>query len=116
MRNAGADLRKPPSPAGEKPQRLRGAAAHPSTVHIDRLILEGVGLHPRDAPRLQRALASELSRLMTRTAAPQKWQGGTALAATPVLGLMWPGAASPEQGGQALALALHRGLRGEPVR
>ncbi len=116
MRRAGANLHAPHSPASEGPPRVRGPVAPASTVRIDRLVLEGVGLHLRDAPRLQEALASELSRLMSVTVAPLSRQGGMALAALPAPELIWPTAFGPERCGLALALALHRGLRGEPAR
>lgn len=72
-------------------------------LHIDRLLLEGIGLTPRDAARLQAVLGVELaSRLQAGSLLPEL-AGGIALPSLPVAPMTLPAAPDPSSLGRGLA-------------
>jgi len=78
-------------------------------LHIDRLVVEGLGLSGADAPRLRAALEAELS---ARLAADEsaRWSGRAVPALPPGEVALAPGAGA-ETIGRQVAAALHAGLR-----
>lgn len=83
--------------------------ASPVALHVERLVLEGLPLSGRDAPRLQAALEGELTRLLASAPLPAAWQAGGGVAAMPRLSWQMPLGADPERMGRELARALYRG-------
>jgi hypothetical protein len=77
-------------------------------VHIDRLVLTGTGLAPRQAAAVREALTTELTRLM-RTAPPTSWQQARRrrLAAPPL-----PAGGDPAAVGAHIARSVFHGATG----
>jgi hypothetical protein len=75
-------------------------------VHIDRLVLDGVGQH--DLPRLQAALERELTQALAAPAG----SGSSAAAEPAPIDL----ARGPESIGQAIARAAHARIAASPAR
>lgn len=99
----------------DSPQRLPPSATLPAApvapapaIHIERLVLDGLSLHQRNAPQLQAALESELARLLAGT--PPRRSVDETLASLPAVDLQWQPAAGPERLGRSIALALRRAL------
>jgi hypothetical protein len=81
------------------------------TVHIERLVLDGVPVAPADRPVLQAALEAELGRLL---AAGGPGLAGWSSSATPLLAaepLRLPADGAPGRLGEAIATAVHAAVR-----
>jgi hypothetical protein len=76
----------------------------PITLHIDRLVLDGLPLTAAQAARLQPALERELARLIAGSGDAGAWDPGAAAPATAVAAptVRWD-ATRPHQLGRALA-------------
>jgi hypothetical protein len=72
-------------------------------LHIDRLVLEGTALSPRDAARLQAALSAELQTLLQARELHSGLARGTALPTFPAAPLSLPSAPNPQAFGRQLA-------------
>jgi hypothetical protein len=85
----------------------------PISVHIERLVVDGLPLTAAQAARMQRALERELARLIARHGDVAAWAGG---AAQPTAGVASPAlpwdAARPYQLGRALAHRVFTSLNG----
>jgi hypothetical protein len=88
-------------------------------LHIERLVLDGVGVSGRDADAVRRAVASELSRLFAGTAAGAAAASAARTGAEPrsrwVRHVLAPPArlgspADPAGLGRGIADSLHRGI------
>ncbi|NML46846.1 hypothetical protein HHL11_24085 [Ramlibacter sp. G-1-2-2] len=85
-------------------------AERPVALHIERLVLEGLGFTPAQGALVQRAMERELTRLAAR---PGPWQAGAQrVAAAPALRLAGP--PQPARVGRELARSLFATLRGAP--
>lgn len=88
--------------------RPRPAPRGPVTLHIERLVLDGLGLTPAQASRVQAAMEAELTRLVGRPSS--SWQAGAMPAlAAPGLRLSHP--PRPAQLGRDIARSLYHSLR-----
>lgn len=88
--------------------RPTATAARSSSVHVDRLVLDGLKLHRHDAPGLQAALETELARLLAGATPTQRRD--VSLASLPAIDLSWQPGSSPDRLGRAIAAALRQAL------
>ena len=72
-------------------------------LHIDRLVLEGTALTPRDAARLQAALGLELEALLRARDLHPGLAQGTALPNLPAAPMVLPAAPDPQAFGRQVA-------------
>jgi hypothetical protein len=72
-------------------------------LHIDRLVLEGTSLTPRDGAPLQAALAAELTGLLQSRGLHPELAKGIALPSLPVSTMLVPPAAEASAFGRQLA-------------
>jgi hypothetical protein len=77
-------------------------------LHIDRLVLEGVGLDRRHAGALRAAVVAELTRVLGE---PADWTS-QAVRTLPAGPLRLRSPIAPTTAGRAIANALHTGLTG----
>jgi len=83
-----------------------------AALHIERLVLDGLGFTPAQGAVVQRAMAHELARLAARPG-EGRWQAGAQPAAVaPVLRLA--GTPQPARVGRDLARSLFATLRSTP--
>jgi hypothetical protein len=91
-------------------------ARRPITLHIERLVVDGLPLTPAQAARLQAALERELARLLVHDGDPSAWSAEAARAATHAV--TWD-ASRPQQLGRALArnvfASMHGSSPGDPA-
>jgi len=88
----------------------------PISVHIERLVLDGLPLTAAQAVRMQASLERELARLIAGGSDVSAWRGGQAArsaeaAAAPAV--PWD-ATRPRQLGRALAHSVFASLNGQP--
>jgi hypothetical protein len=81
------------------------------SVHIERLVLDGVAVAPGQQPRLQAALQAELSRLLAEGGLSPGLLAGGAVPAVSGESLQLTGGGDPEALGRQIARALHGGLK-----
>lgn len=84
-------------------------------LHIDRLVLDGLPITGADGPRLRRALARELSRLLASGGVAAGLSGGTALPRVAAPRLTTIGHEKPSALGRKIAHAIYAGI-GRPKR
>jgi hypothetical protein len=75
-------------------------------LHIDRLVLEGTTLSPRDAARLQAALGAELEALLGARSLHPDLAQGTVLPNFPAAPMALPSTPDPQAFGRQLATHL----------
>ena len=81
-------------------------------LNIKRIILEGVDLPRSQRSRLQVAVSTELSRLLTENGLPTSLQKGGAIPSIPATVSATKGM-SPEEMGKEIAQSIYRGMRNE---
>ncbi|MDP9107830.1 MAG: hypothetical protein M3N23_02015 [Pseudomonadota bacterium] len=86
------------------------ALADNITVHIERLVLDGLPISRAEGLTLQRALETELARLLDAHDVTEALRLGAAVAALPISKVDLTAAASPTQMGRAIANTIHAGL------
>jgi hypothetical protein len=77
------------------------------TVHIERLVLDGVGVDAADVPALRRAVEAEITRLLGQGRVPPGLLAGGAVPALRTPELAAPDDASPVAWGTRIARAVH---------
>ena len=75
-------------------------------INIERIILEGIDIPPSQRPRLQTAIAAELSRLLQEKGIPTQLEKGGAIASLPASVEVTKGK-NPEQMGKEIALSIY---------
>ena len=110
-----AGLPQPALPTGENASSasLRGSSSRAASLslHIERLVLDGVALTPAQGEQLQLAMRQELERLAQRRMGPR--QGGAVpVVAAPALTLSNP--LRPARLGRDIARSLYGSLRRLP--
>ena len=80
------------------------------SLHIDRLILDGISISHAQRPLLQAAVEAELGRLLTEGGMGAEWQSGGAVpsVSTPAIQLSPEG--NPTQWGHQIAQSVYRGI------
>ena len=80
------------------------------SLHIDRLILDGISISHSQRPLLQAAVEAELGRLLTEGGMGAEWQSGGAVPSlsTPAIQLSPEG--NPTQWGHQIAQSVYRGI------
>jgi hypothetical protein len=78
-------------------------------VHVDRLVLDGLGTEPRHAARVQAAVEREVARLLG--GAPRGAFGGGAVPHVRAPELRYAPGDSPERTGAGIAASVHDGIR-----
>lgn len=89
-----------------------GAGSHgvKIAVHIERLVLEGLPLTPRQGPLVQAAVERELTRLFAADHLTGEMRTGGAVPQVSGAGLELRAGTHPTGLGQAIARSVHRGL------
>jgi hypothetical protein len=80
------------------------------TVHIDRLILDGVSIAPQEREVLQAAVEAELGRLLARGGVSPMLQATGALPRVAGGAMTWSATHTPAQRGRQIAQAVYQGL------
>lgn len=80
------------------------------SLHIDRLILDGISISHAQRPLLQAAVEAELGRLLTEGGMGAEWRSGGAVPSlsTPAIQLSPEG--NPTQWGHQIAQSVYRGI------
>ena len=80
------------------------------SLHIDRLILDGISISHAQRPLLQAAVEAELGRLLTEGGMGAEWRSGGAAPSisTPAIQLSPEG--NPTQWGHQIAQSVYRGI------
>jgi hypothetical protein len=79
---------------------------------IDRLVIDGIDVAAADRPRLQRAVESELARLITRDGIHGELASGIAVPSISVPAIGVGAAPTPQRLGNAIASSVHDGIGG----
>ena len=88
-------------------------ASAPVTLHVERLVLEGLGLTRAQAAVVQRAFERELGRLVVQSEHGAQWHGNRVpVAAATAVHL--DGAVRPAQLGRDVARSVYSTLRNSP--
>ncbi|MBV9992204.1 MAG: hypothetical protein JOZ72_13045 [Alphaproteobacteria bacterium] len=82
-------------------------------LHIDRVVLDGLAVAGTDGPRLRRALARELTRLLADGGVAQGLSAGTVLPHIQAPRLSYAKREKPDALGAKIAQAVHAGI-GKP--
>lgn len=96
-----------------EPARRPSASASPVAVHVERLVLDGLGLTRTQGAVVQRAFERELTRLFTRSAGVTPWNGG-GVPSIPAASVRVDGAPRPAQLGRDVARSIFSSLRNSP--
>lgn len=80
------------------------------TLHIERLVLNGISLLPGERPLLQAAVETELSRLLTSGGLDDALQSGGALYNVRTAGIQLANDGSPARLGEQIAGAVYGGI------
>lgn len=80
------------------------------TIHIERLILDGVDISHADRPALQAAIESELARLLADGAAADGFRAGGAVPVLRAPAIDLVRGSTPARMGEQIAGAVHGGL------
>jgi len=91
----------------------RTSASTPVTLHVERLVLEGLGLTRAQAGLVQRAFERELTRLVTHAERGGDWRG-TRVPAVTATAVHIDGTARPTQLGRDVARSVYSTLRKSP--
>ncbi|WP_020565624.1 hypothetical protein [Methylosarcina fibrata] len=79
-------------------------------LHIERLVLDGVNIEPRQRPLLQEALQVELSRLLTSGGLSRDFAGGLAVPRISAPNIPLVANIHPAQLGQQIARSIYEGI------
>lgn len=79
-------------------------------LHIERLVLDGVGVSPAERPLLQAALETELGRLLATGGVSPDLQGGIAVPSMRAGGIEMQQGGGAERWGQQIAQAVYGGI------
>ena len=82
-------------------------------LQIERIILDGIDIPRSLRPRLQAALETELSRLLSENGLPLHLQSGGAIPDLPATVNVTKGA-KPEEMGMQIAQSVYKGIISEP--
>jgi hypothetical protein len=80
------------------------------TIHIERLILDGLPVATHQGPLVQAAVEAELARLVTADGLSPSLSGGGALASVRAGYLQLANDSNPNQLGQQIAQAVYGGI------
>lgn len=80
------------------------------TIHIERLILDGVSVPQRHRPQLQTAIEAELARLLAADGLAAHLRTGGVLSRVTGAELQLQGKDDPVQLGRQIAQAVYRGI------
>jgi hypothetical protein len=82
-------------------------------LHIDRVVLDGIGLAAADRPHLRAAMESEIARLIGERGLSPELAGGIAVPSVRAPGIELGADARPAQIGTAIAGAVMGGVGGK---
>ena len=80
------------------------------SLHIDRLILDGISLSHAQRPVLQAAVEAELGRLLTEGGVGAEWQQGGAVPSVSAPAIQLSPEGNPTQWGHQIAQSVYRGI------
>lgn len=80
------------------------------TVHIDRLVLDGIPIRKAQAPALQAAIEAELARLLAVQGIADEFRSGATLANIRTGTITLSGENKPDGLGRQIARAVHTGI------
>lgn len=80
------------------------------SLHIERLILDGIDIGPAQRPLLQEALQAELGRLLTEGGIGDGWADGGAVPSVRAGGFQMSGEGNPVQLGRQIAGSVYGGI------
>lgn len=80
------------------------------SLHIERLVLDGIPLGPGQGPLLQAAVEAELTRLLANGGLSDALQSGGALYNVRTAGIQLADGGSPAQLGEQIAGAVYGGI------
>ena len=80
------------------------------SLHIDRLILDGISLSHAQRPLLQAAVEAELGRLLTEGGMGAEWQSGGAVPSLSAPAIQLSPEGNPTQWGHQIAQSVYRGI------
>jgi hypothetical protein len=81
-------------------------------LNIDRLVIDGIDVSAADRPRLQRAVESELARLIARDGIHRELASGIAVPSISVPAIGVGATPTPQHLGNAIASSVHDGIGG----
>ena len=84
------------------------------TIHIDRLVLDGLPLERSAGSMVQAGLEKELARLLGDHGLQSGWQQGGAVAALSAPSIALGPSAKPFEIGEAVGQAIHHAVNGQP--
>ena len=82
------------------------------TVYIERLILDGIDLGPRESARLKAAVEGELSRLLRNGGLASSLQSGGAFPSVRADSIQVSANGNPSRLGKQIARSVYRGIGG----
>ena len=80
------------------------------SLHIDRLILDGISISHAQRPLLQAAVEAELGRLLTEGGMGAEWQSGGAVPSLSAPAIQLSPEGNPTQWGHQIAQSVYRGI------
>ncbi|MEH2372451.1 hypothetical protein [Nostoc sp.] len=80
-------------------------------IDIEKLILEGVAISPRQGRLLQGLVEAELARLLSVEGLPDNWQAGEIVPHVPSGAIELELGNNPTQMGQQIAQGIYRGMK-----
>lgn len=92
------------------PEAGRASATAPLALHVERLVLQGLPLQPRDGARVDAAFRGELERLFSASPLLARQLAGGAFDRLRLEAMDVGSGSDPEQLGRALAGALLKGM------
>lgn len=79
-------------------------------VQIERLVLDGINIHPHERLLLQAAFESELARLLTDVGLSRELSTGSALPSLSGAAIQISNTSTPERIGHQIAGAVYKGI------
>jgi hypothetical protein len=86
------------------------------TIHIDRLVLDGLPLERSAGSMVQAGLEKELARLLVEQGLQSGWKQGGAVAALSAPSIALGTSAKPLEMGEAVGQAIHHAMNGQSGR
>lgn len=80
------------------------------SLHIDRLVLNGISLSPAQRPVLQAAMEAELGRLLAENGMGSAWKMGGAVPSIAAPQIQLSPEGTPTQWGHQIAHSVYRGI------
>ncbi|MEH2221903.1 hypothetical protein [Nostoc sp.] len=80
-------------------------------IDIEKLILEGVAISPRQGRLLQAEVEAELARLLSAEGLPDEWQGAGIVPHVPSGAIQLKLGTNPTQMGRQIAQRIYRGMK-----